>query len=121
MIRQKTKTEFDVPTKRGSVKAIVRKIISSLDFQKSNVIVTGYYYYINKNEEVVKIDDIKKTFPKAHLESAEAGLLPDLVATENIYDSIYQRLMEFDALTMQKESGENFGTIPSDWENDILK
>ena len=121
MIRKRTKTEFDVPTKRGAKKAIVRKIINALEFKKNSVIAKGYYYYIDENKEVIKLDDINKSFPKAHLESAEAGLLPDLVATENIYNSVYQRLMEFDAIIMQQESGENFGTTPSDWENDILK
>jgi hypothetical protein len=59
MLKLKTKTEFSIPTKRGIITGVVRFIIERLEIDINNIRAIGYYYYIDENNLVVKLDDVR--------------------------------------------------------------
>lgn len=118
MLKLKTKTEFEVPVKRGVVTAIVRLIIDGLFIDKNNVTAKGYYYYIDENNQVIQLPDGQVN--KLMLISDIRQLEPSLPAiTSSFFDEItIQRLKEFVFLDLQSANGSNYGALSTDWEID---
>ena len=59
MLKLRTKTNFPIPTKRGVIQGIVRLIIERLEIDINNIVAIGYYYFLDENNAVVKLDDAK--------------------------------------------------------------
>jgi hypothetical protein len=119
MIKLRTKTEFSIPTKRGVVSGIVRFIIERLEVDLNNIRPIGYYYYIDENNEIIKLDNVGDPTQWDIVESVEKNLLGFLNSTVSLKENVLQRLEEFTMLQLANESGENYGTTPDDWEKDI--
>lgn len=118
MIKLKTKTEFQIPTKRGVIQGIVRLIIDKLEIDTNNIIAKGYYYFIDENGQIVQLDMINTMQQWENIEYAEHNALGSLQSSENLKDNILQRLNEFTFYQLQLENGENYGTYVNDWEID---
>ena len=119
MIKLRTKTEFSIPTKRGVISGIVRFIIERLEVDINNITPIGYYYYIDENDSIIKLDNVGELTQWEIIESIETNLLGSLKSTINLKSNVLQRLEEFTMRQLATESGENYGTTPDDWEKDI--
>ncbi len=119
MIKLKTKTEVQIPTKRGIVSGIVHLIIERLEIDINNIRAKGYYYYIDQYQKVVKLDDINTLSQWVFIDSIEVNMLSALTDTVSLKANVMQRLNEFTILQLTTETGENYGTTPDDWEVDI--
>ena len=119
MIKLRTKTEFSIPTKRGVVSGVVRFIIDRLEVDINNVRAIGYYYYLDIDNVVVKLDNVSTLNQWETVEAVETNLLNPLGSATSLKANILQRLEEFTMLQLTTESGENYGTTPDDWEKDI--
>lgn len=119
MLKLKTKTEFKVPTKRGLIIEVVRLIIDKIELDDNNIKPTGYYYYLDENKEVVKLDEINSFNLWETISSVEINLLNPLNSAVSLKANIMQRLQEFTMLQLTTETGENYGTSPDDWELDL--
>lgn len=125
MLKLKTKTEFLVPDGRGTKSVIVRMITSHFSMVDiNNVKVEGYYYYLDENNNSIKLpnSDFGQTSMKQwdDIEALEnAGIVPVFTSDKNLKSNLLQRLKELTMLQLQQEAGENYGTVASDWEEDI--
>ena len=93
---------------------IIYLTIQYLEMDNNNVTATGYYYYINENNDIVKLKDTKTFMLWDTVVSLETILNPINVTT--LKEAILQRVQEFTLLKLTEESGENFGTVIEDWE-----
>lgn len=118
MLKLRTKTAFLVPKGRLQISTIVRLIVDSLTFDLNNCIVKGYYYYIDENDNVVKLDDFTTVISWTIINQTEVYILQP-ITSPNLYDIIIQRLREFTFLQLEQENGKNYGTQSTDWEDDI--
>ena len=124
MLKLRTKTEFPVtpPKARTPINVIVRFIIERVIFDKNTITPEGYYYYIDVNGSIVKLDSLGTNAPKSIdmvIQIENQGMVPLLTSNINIIANVLQRLEEFTDLQQEVEIGENYGTSPSDWEADI--
>ena len=118
MLRLKTKTEKQVPFERGFKNAIVHLIINDLHINRNNVKGTGYYYYINENEQIIKLSDIKTNTEIALFEQIENNFLEPLASTQNVFINVLQRLKETTLMNITQEQGESYGITVEDLEDD---
>jgi hypothetical protein len=79
----------------------------------------GYYYFLDENNGVVKLDEVSTLNTWETVESVETNLLNPLNSATSLKANVLQRLGEFTMLQLTTESGENYGTTPDDWEEDI--
>jgi hypothetical protein len=119
MIQLRTKTAFSIPTKRGIITGVVRFIIERLEIDINNVRAIGYYYYLDIDSVVVKLDEVSTLNQWETVEAVETNLLNPLVDSVSLKANVMQRLGEFTMLQLTTETGENYGTTPDDWEEDI--
>jgi hypothetical protein len=120
MKKLKTKTEFSIPTKRGIIKGVVRFIIERLEIDINNILAIGYYYYIDENNVVVKLDEVNTLNHWETVTMVENNILNPLADGISLKANVLQRLCEFTMLQLTTESGENYGTTPEDWEEDVV-
>jgi hypothetical protein len=119
MIKLRTKTVFSIPTKRGIITGVVRFIVERLEIDINNIRAIGYYYFLDENNAVVKLDGVNTLNGWETVEAVEANLLNPLNDSVSLKANILQRLNEFTMLQLTTETGENYGTTPDDWETDI--
>lgn len=118
MLKLKTKTEFEFPTKRGTKTGIIHMIIDGLNFDKNNVIPSGYYYYFDEENNPIKLDNVK------HLElweniSLSEGQLDQMPSTTSLKENLLFRLEQFAFLQLESKNGQNYGTLSTDWEKEL--
>lgn len=124
MLKLKTKTEFQVAEERGVKSVIIRMITSSISLLDiNNVKVEGYYYYINENQEIVKLSDFGVNSLKlwddiTYLENIEDSPLSDFSSNRNLKTVFLQRLQELTFLQLKIEETDNYSTLMTDWEID---
>lgn len=122
MLKLKTKTEFQVPFERGVKSVIVRMITSNFSLiDINNIKVEGYYYFLDENNLVRKLSDFGENSFKqwSEIEQIENAMLGPLESNVSLKSNILQRLKELTFMQLQQESGENYGTTASDWEEDL--
>jgi hypothetical protein len=119
MIKLRTKTEFSIPTKRAIITGLVRFIIERLEIDLNNIRAIGYYYYIDEDNLVVKLDEVNTLNQWDTVTMVENNVLNPLSDDISLKANVLQRLEEFTMLQLTNESGENYGTTPDDWEKDI--
>jgi len=121
MIRKNTKAPVKIYGERGIVKAeaVMNMVIDSVYLHKNIVFVNGYYWYLDANGEIVRDSIIKHSLDRGTLEALETANLEKLPATQHLYASVEQRLAELTVITLQIESGENYDTVPNDWEDTV--
>jgi hypothetical protein len=119
MIKLRTKTAFSIPTKRGIITGVVRFIIERLEIDINNIRAIGYYYFIDENNVVVKLDLVNTLNQWDTVSMVENNILNPLSDTISLKSNLLQRLGEFTMLTLTTESGENYATTPEDWEADV--
>jgi hypothetical protein len=119
MIQLRTKTVFSIPTKRGIITGVVRFIIDRLEIDINNIRAIGYYYYIDEDNLVVKLDEVNTLNQWETVTMIENNILNPLINSVSLKANLLQRLEEFTMLQLTTESGENYGTTPDDWEQDI--
>ena len=117
MIKFKTKTEFPVPYKREVQQQIIRLIVNNINADINGAIATGFYYFINTEGEEIMLDAFNSTFQWDLVAIAEQNL-PPLESTQSLKNNIFQRVAEFGIMQQMIESGENYGTVGTDWEAD---
>jgi len=117
MITLKTKTQFLVPFGRIFREEYIYLTVERLEIDINNITHIGFYYFIDENEQVQKLDDIKRN-PKlwTTVEVAEFGLLSSLESSVHLKDNLLQRVIEFTFIQLEQEANLNYGTIASDWE-----
>jgi hypothetical protein len=120
MIKLRTKTAFSIPTKRGIITGVVRFIIERLEIDINNIRAIGYYYYIDENNVMVKLDEVNTLNQWETVTMVENNVLNPLSDGISLKANVLQRLEEFTMLQLTTETGENYGTTPDDWEEDIL-
>ena len=119
MIKFKTKTAFPIYDKRGKdigsfiIRLIVNEIVSTVNGAKA----TGFYFYQNENNEEITLDMFISNFAWDLVAIAETNL-PTLSSQSSLKSNIYQRVAEFGLIQQMIESGQNYGTQGSDWEED---
>lgn len=123
MIKLKTKTEFTIPTERGTKQSIVRLIVDNLQIDNNNIKANGYYYYIDIKDEVESVVILSRLGNNSMvqfstLQYIEENMLPKLNSNYSLKDNITQRLEEITLLQIEKEAKNNFGTSASDWERE---
>jgi hypothetical protein len=116
MLKLRTKTVFNIPTKRGVTEGIIYFIIDKILVDANNITPKGYYYYLDENQQPIKLDDINTLKEWAIVEQVETNLLSELNSTTSLQANLQQRLQEFTMLQLEQENGENYGTLASDWE-----
>ncbi len=117
MIRKTTNKQFPVLDKRG--KSIGDYYISlkveEVIFNEVNAVCKGFYYYVNENLETNVLDYFNIIFNWNEVMWIEDNMLPD-ISSPNLKDALFNRILEFTNLQLQVESGENYGTLYTDWE-----
>lgn len=120
MIKFKTKTSFPIYDKRGKdigsfiIRLIVNEIVATVNGAKA----TGFYFYQNENNEEITLDAFSTNFNWDLVALAETNL-PPLESTQSLKNNIFQRVAEFALMQQMIESGENYGTQGTDWEQDV--
>ena len=117
MLKLKTKTEFTVPTERGTTSSIVRLIIDKLEIDINNITAKGYYYYFDADGVFHQLDKIDKMYLWSDVAMVESGL-PTMPSNSNLFTDLSQRLKEFTFFNLGLEAGTNYNTAASDWEVD---
>jgi hypothetical protein len=120
MIKLRTKTQFSIPTKRGVITGVVRFIVERLEIDINNIRAIGYYYYIDENNSIVKLDEVNTLNHWETVTMVENNILNPLNDAVSLKANLLQRLSEFTMLQLTTESGENYGTKPEDWEEDLV-
>lgn len=124
----KTNREFPLVDKRGNSLGnhIIFMIVSSLVIDRNMVEPKGFYYYevqefSHKDDEG---NDVMRTAQKVLENITGFFLWEDVTQIElqladlppkSLYAAILQRIEDFAYVKLQIESGQNFGTVPSDW------
>ena len=117
MITISTKKEIDI---RNTTYEIIDSKIVNLSIQKieqdlNGVTATGFYYYTNDNNIVVKLKDNKTYMSREQIEEAEFNGIPPMTDV-NYKEANFERLMTFTILKLTEESGQNFGINIEDWD-----
>lgn len=118
MLKLKTKTEFEFPTKRGTKSGIIHMTVESLSIDNNNVIPNGYYYYIDEDGNPVKLDSISHLELWDNISLAEAEINP-MPSTTSLKENLLFRLEQFTFLQLKTEAGQNYGTVYTDWEKEL--
>lgn len=119
MIKFRTKTEFPILDKRGKTigNYIIRLIVNNINADINGAIATGFYYYCDENNNEISLDAFGTPFPWSLVDVAE-NQLPPLESTTSLKSNIFQRVAQFGLIQQMIESGDNYGTVGSDWEMD---
>lgn len=123
MLKLKTKTEFLIPDGRGTKSVIVRMITSHFSMVDiNNIKVEGYYYYIDENQNIIKLSDFGQNSSMKQWNDIEElennSLVPPLDSDRNLKANILQRLKELTMLQLEQEGLENYGIPFDEWEED---
>lgn len=118
MIKFKTKTEFPVPYKREIQQQIIRLIVNNITANINGAMASGFYYFINNEGQEITLDPFETPFPWDLVAIAEQNL-PPLESTQSLKSNIFQRVAEFALMQQMIESGDNYGTQGTDWEQDV--
>jgi hypothetical protein len=117
MITINTNKEIDI---RNTTYEIIDSKIISLSIQKieqdiNGVTATGFYYYTNDNNIVVKLKDNKTYMSWDDIQEVEFNVLQPMTDV-NYKEANFERLMQFTILRLTQESGQNFGINIEDWD-----
>jgi len=117
MITISTNKNIDI---RNTTYEIIDSKIVSLSIQKieqdlNGVTATGFYYYTNDNNMVIKLKDNKTYMSWEQIEEAEFNGIPPMTDV-NYKEANFERLMTFTILKLTQESGQNFGINIEDWD-----
>ena len=117
MITLRTTSQFQIPFGRTIRVETVYLTIERLEMDINNVSPEGFYYFIDENGEVQKLDDIKR-HPKlwSNIEIAEEVLLSPMSSTVHLKENVIERLTQFVLIQLEQEEGLNYNTTASDWE-----
>ena len=120
MVKFKTKTAFQILDKRNKPlgEFIIRLIVNSIYADASGCMAKGFYYYIDEDGNEFVLDAFNTAFTWEIVEMAETQL-PPFANIQNLKAAFEQRIIEFTLIQQQIESGENYGTVYSDWERDV--
>ena len=120
MIKFKTKTAFPIYDKRGKDigSFIIRLIVNEILATANGARATGFYFYENENNEEITLDAFSTNFNWDLVALAETNL-PPLESTQSLKNNIFQRVAEFSLMQQMIESGDNYGTQGTDWEQDV--
>ena len=120
MVKFKTKTDFPIYDKRGKElgRFIIRLIVNEIVATANGARATGFYFYENENNEEITLDMFTTNFDWDLVAVAEINL-PPLESTQSLKNNIFQRVAEFALMQQMIESGENYDTQGTDWEQDV--
>ena len=121
MLKLKTNKTFNVPSGRGAVEVVVRLIVENIFFDKNNVKVNGYYYYLDANNQVIKLDSFgaNSLIQKESLDYLEENVLSQFQSTKSTFANLFQRIKELTLMQIEQEAPENYGTYAADWIEDV--
>ena len=89
--------------------------VRELIVNENDITANGFYYYLNDNQEIVKLKDFATRLNWGTVQYVEEGMLQPL-NTIDLKNAILQRINEFTIIQLTQESGENFGTVIEDWQ-----
>ncbi|UJF29883.1 hypothetical protein L0B70_00375 [Kaistella sp. 97-N-M2] len=96
----------------------MRMIINGINRENDLITPYGFYYYINDVDECITVAPIKNTsFTREQAAQIEAQLPP--LTSNNIFDVIDERAVQFTFLKWQMENGSSFGLMADEWEIDV--
>lgn len=120
MVRLRTKREIEIFDKRlnslGSF--VIRMVVNEITANGSNAVATGFYCYINADNEEKLLDNFSTNFSWEVIGTIENNL-PNFNDPKSLKLAFIQRIVEFSFIQQQQESGSNYGTVAEDWELDI--
>lgn len=117
MITLKTKIQFSIPFNRMFRDEYIYLTIERLLIDNNNVIPFGYYYFIDSEGGVNKLDDIvSKPMLWEHIEPAEYSILDGLESSIHLKDNLNQRLIDFTLIQLEIEGDTNYKIPHSSWE-----
>lgn len=121
MLKLKTKTEFQVPSGRGTISVIIRLIVESVFINKNYAKVEGYYYYNDENNSAIVLSRFGQSSMvlREDLTNLEQNLLTVLPSTKETFLNLDHRSKELTLLTIKSEYPINYNTTDTDWEDDI--
>ena len=121
MLKLKTNKEFNVPKDRGTVNVIVRLIVENVFFDKNNVKVNGYYYYLDAENKAIILDKFGTAtlVLRENLNALEDNLLPELKSKKRTFDNLEQRIEELTRAQIDSEYPQNWGIKSLDLVYDI--
>ena len=91
-----------------------RMIINGINRENDTITPYGFYYYINDNGESIVDAPIKNTsFTREQTAQIESQLPP--LTSNNIFDVMDERTIQFAFLKWQMENGSSFGLLAEDW------
>ena len=117
MITLKTTTKFSVPFGRTCRTEFIYLTIERLEIDINNVTPIGYYYFIDENEQIQKLDDVSRVpMLWEQINLAETGeMFPVLNNNIHLKNNLIQRLIEFTMYKLEQEENTNYGTLASDF------
>lgn len=89
--------------------------IRELILNENDTTAIGFYYYIDNNEQLVKLKDFQTKLNWSDIQYVEENILQPL-STIDLKNAVLQRIQEFTVIQLTQESGENFGTVIEDWD-----
>jgi hypothetical protein len=88
----------------------IRELIAN----ENDITANGFYYYLDSNEQLVKLKDFSTKLDWVKIQYIEQNMLSPL-NTIDLKNAMQQRIQEFTIIQLTQESGDNFGTVIEDW------
>lgn len=115
MITLKTTQTYSVPFNRQYRMEFVYLTIERIEMDINNVTPIGYYYFIDENGMVNKLNDIARTPLLWETIFSMEGFLDSLGDTIHLKPNVLQRLYEITLTQLQQEGTSNYGINPDNW------
>lgn len=121
MVKFKTNIEKEVRDERGKVigQFIIRMIVNDVLMSINGFLAKVFYYYELEDGNQVTLCAFKTNIPWILLRDVEPTL-PPFPNNQYLEDALIPRVVQFTFIQQQMESGENFGTVYTDWEVDEI-
>lgn len=116
MVKLKTNVERPIRDVRGKIlgEYIIRLIVSNITIDINGGTASGIYYYKTAEGNEVALSNFATGFSWEDLSMLETVLQP-FQTTASLRDAITQRIVELSFMQQEKESGENYETVYTDW------
>jgi len=88
--------------------------VRELILNENDTTAIGFYYYLDNNNQLVKLKDFQTKLDWNSVQYVEENMLQPLTTTD-LKNTVLQRIQEFTIIQLTQESGENFGTVIEDW------
>jgi hypothetical protein len=96
------------------MEAIIYLKTMSIVIDNNNATVNAIYYYKDVDGNDVLLTNTSVMFTKEQVRAIQTRF--PKIDTEDLFDAIDQRILEFTKMLLQMQSGDNFGILYSEWD-----